>query len=85
MSVQAQSQPEAYKLEAYCGRDPELAEGGEPTAEILSVLSEGTRSFPAPDDRGRMARAFDLAGITNRVAMAHAAQLPKVQSSIANL
>ena len=39
----------------------------EPFAEILSVLSEGTRSCPAPDDRGRVARAFDLAGITNTV------------------
>jgi hypothetical protein len=35
--------PEVYKLKAYCGRDPEPVEGVEPAAEILSVLSEGTR------------------------------------------
>jgi hypothetical protein len=46
-----------------------LAWGGkrEPAAEILSVLSEGTRSCPAPGDRPRLPRAFDLAGITNTV------------------
>jgi hypothetical protein len=59
--MQAQCKPEVYKLEAHCGRDPERSRRGEPAAEILSVLSEGTRSCPAPDDRGRVARAFDLA------------------------
>jgi hypothetical protein len=80
--VQAQSQPEVYKLEAHCGRErsrgPRHArfsrdgvEEQEPAAEILSVLSEGTRSCPAPDDRGRVAQAFDLADITSTVGMVY--------------
>jgi hypothetical protein len=42
------------QIEAHCRRERE------PAAEILSVLREGTRSCPAPDEKARW-RGLDLA------------------------
>src|SRR5271165_1391250 len=51
---------------------PPLAKSARNGAPTLLVLSEGSRSCPVPDDGGRVAQAFDLAGITNTAGMVRA-------------